>query len=182
MRLQASEAIHRELSINGYSNYLHDGIPWQIINEIDNDLELVILGEKDYDRHEIDQKLKILVSKGTQIKQPQGCIDDLSDFVLSKLERYISSGFTQSYRRLESGNYFCYSSEYIELSQECQELISEKLNNLKKIERLTTNFESLIATCDLNNPISKEMGDKGSRNLPPPFVWKLAWESTSDSC
>ena len=105
-RIKASKSIIRELQENGYYNYLGSQIPWDTIDELDNDLEEIITRKTHYNHTAIDKKLRYIIEKGVSSKLQESSITHMASFARTKLERYISSGFTQSYQSLAAKDIF----------------------------------------------------------------------------
>ena len=158
-RIKASKSIIRELQENGYYNYLGNQIPWDTIDELDNDLEEIITRKTHYNHTAIDKKLRYIIEKGVSSKLQESSITHMASFARTKLERYISSGFTQSYQSLAAKRYFSSCSEPIEPSYEFQRNINEALILLKQKAHTTKEFEKLIINVGINHDISRELAN-----------------------
>lgn len=156
-RIQASTSIIRELKKNGYTDFIGRRIPWNTIDDIDYKLEEIITEKKSYNRQEICIDVRNLVSEGTRLSLGEESINRLTDFIMKKLESYISSGFTQSYHTIESHKYFSYCSEAFTPSKEFEEIVKEVLSYLKEKAKNTQEFEQLIVNFGINHVISKDI-------------------------
>ena len=157
LRIEASESINQELRSSGYGDLIGDQIPWGMINQIDYTLEEIIKGTKSYDKHGLADKLKYVVSKGVLKALEDESLDRMTSFLITKLERYISSGFTQSYEAIEESNYFSYCADQFKPSKEFEDVIDQALAYLKLKAQETTSFEDLIINFGVNHIISNEI-------------------------
>ena len=164
-RLQASSTIIEELNGNGYSGFVDEKAISPLINNIDNSLERIISNEEKYNNHEMHVKIKALITKGVRSSLEDRSINNMADFIVRKLERYINSGFTQSYRDIEREKYFSYCTSQYRPSNEFQERISDTLIDLKDKATKSNEFNDLLTNCDINNFVSKEISQFAGRLL-----------------
>ena len=170
-RLQASSTVVKELNANGYSRFFDEKNVIPLIDEIDNDLEKIITKEKSYDKYEMLIKIRSLVSKGIASNLRDELINTMADFVISKLERYITSGFTQSYHTLEKERYFSYCSGQYYPSNEFQEIVNDALIHLRGKVKQTSKFDHLLINFGIDHLISREISQ---------FAKTLIHESTGE--
>ena len=165
LRIEASNTINQELRCSGYGDLIGDQIPWGMINQIDYNLEEIIKGKKNYDKQELANQMKYVVSKGVSKKLEDKYVDRMTGFVINKLERYISSGFTQSYDAIEGLNYFSYCADQFEPSREFVDIVGQALEHLKLKAEKTTDFDDLIINFGVNHIISNEIANYAKKKI-----------------
>ena len=163
-RMQASSTIIKELNENGYSNFFDEQDVLDIIDDLDNSLENIISRKKSYNRDKMLEKIRPLVTKGITSNLRNESISDMTEFVLIKLERYITSGFTQSYKTIREEKYFSYCSSQFEPSREFHEISNCALIHLRDKAKKTSTFDHLLINFGIDHIISKEIS-QFARNL-----------------
>ena len=170
-RIKPSDSIIDELEGNGYVGFLSDQVPWDLIDEMDSYLEEVISKQTIINKTMVKKKLEEIIIGGISCNIDSDSVDSMNDFIMHKLERYIESGFSQSYKSLDSSKYFSHCSEQFKPSEEFRKVINEALKYLKQKALDTDQFEQLILNFGVDHMISKEVNS---------FAKKLIYKETGE--